>query len=676
MMNWEYVQVAVEAPLPYLLTYRLPKDLAPAAKLGSRVKVPLGKRFSTGILLGEGVLNSSYAIKDISEIIDEPVIGEKTLKWLKWLAQYYLHPPGQVFSMASAPGKEKRKRASQKVSPTFFKDLGQGQIHTPNEFQQRAIDAITQSALKEKFETFLLYGITGSGKTEVYLKSIQKILESDKQALVLVPEISLTPQLIRRFVERFGEKVAVIHSHLTEREKSDQWWSAVRGEKRILVGARSALFCPLENLGLIIIDEEHEGSFKQEEQLKYNARDAAIMRGHFSNCPVVLGSATPSLESWYNTKLKKYTLLNLPNRVEDRPLPEVVIVDLREDKKDRRSESSVLRPYWMSTLLFHEMALVLKNKDQSALFLNRRGFAQFVICQGCGFTESCPNCSVTLTAHNKGARLDCHYCGFQKPLPRRCTSCKQDEYKSVGLGTEMVADDLQILFPEARIARADRDEINSRESLETLLDKINNHEIDIIVGTQMIAKGHDFPNLTLVGAILADIGLHFPDFRSSEKTFQLLTQVAGRAGRHQKSGRVIIQSYVPEHPAIQFAKNHDFENFAEQELKLRQELNYPPYGKLASVRLQGADLDKVEKAADDAKNRILKLQSLKEEYAAMEILGPCEAPLAKLKNKYRHHLLLKTTSAKSLNSFLQHLTSNLEWLDSGVKLSIDVDPLQ
>jgi primosomal protein N' (replication factor Y) len=676
MMDWEFVQVAVEAPLPYLLTYRLPRNLATTAKPGSRVKVPLGKRFSSGILLGEGVLSSSYAIKDILEITDEPVIGEKTLKWLKWLAQYYLHPPGQVFSMASSPGKEKRKRASKKISPTFFKDLGGIKVHVPNEFQKLAIDAITESALSEKFETFLLFGITGSGKTEVYLRSIEKVLAAEKQALVLVPEISLTPQLIRRFVERFGEKVAVIHSHLTERERSDQWWSALRGEKKILVGARSALFCPLENLGLIIVDEEHEGSFKQEEQLKYNARDAAIMRGHFSNCPVVLGSATPSLESWHNAKLKKYTLLNLPNRVENRPLPEVVIIDLREDKKDRRSESSVLRPYWMSTTLFHEMDLVLKNNEQSALFLNRRGFAQFVICEGCGFTESCPNCSVTLTAHNKGLMLVCHYCSFQKPLPRRCTSCSQDEYKSVGLGTEMVADDLQILFPQARIARADRDKINSRESLEALLEKINNHEVDIIVGTQMIAKGHDFPNLTLVGAILADIGLHFPDFRASEKTFQLLTQVAGRAGRHQKPGRVVIQSYAPDHPAIQFAKKHDFENFAEQELKLRQELNYPPHGKLASVRLSGANLEKVEKTADDTRTRVLTLQGLKPEYATIEVLGPCEAPLAKLKNKYRHHLLLKATSTKALNSFLQHLISNLDWIDPGVKMSIDVDPLQ
>ncbi len=679
MIDWEFVQVAVEAPLSHPLTYRLPKDLAAQASTGSRVRVPLGKRSSAmGVLLGQGAASEKFEIKDISAIVDEPFLGEKTLKWLKWLAQYYLHPPGQVYSLAFAPGAEFRKKKSNKRSPTFLREA-EGKTSkaapTPNADQKGAIDSIAKSVSEGKYETFLLYGITGSGKTEVYLRTIENVLALNKQALVLVPEISLTPQLIRRFVERFGENVAVIHSHLTPRERADQWWSAVKGEKKILIGARSALFCPLENLGLIIVDEEHEGSFKQEEQLKYNARDAAIMRAQFSSCPIVLGSATPSLESWHNVKLQKYKLLKLPNRVENRPLPVIEIVDMRLEKENRREKGFVDRPYWMSELLNNEIVQVLNNKEQGALFLNRRGFAQFVICQSCGFTESCPHCSVTLTAHNRGLRLDCHYCGFQKQIPRLCTSCTKDIYTSVGLGTESVAEDLKKLFPDSRIARADRDEINSRESLEALLDKINNHEVDLIVGTQMIAKGHDFPNLTLVGAILADVGLHFPDFRSSERTFQLLTQVAGRAGRHQKAGKVIIQTYIPEHPAIQFAMKHDFENFSQQELKFREELNYPPFGKLASIRVQGTDLAKVEKSADDAKLRILNLQKINSDYNNLEILGPCEAPMAKVRGKYRYHLLLKVISAKMMNAFLQHLTQNLDWLEPGVKLSVDVDPL-
>jgi len=329
MIEWEFVQIAVEAPLPHPLTYRLPKNLAPAASAGSRVKVPLGKRYSMGVLLGEGVASDKFEIKDVSEIADDPLLGEKTLKWLKWLAQYYLHPPGQVYSLAFAPGTEFRKVKSKKRSPTFLTATDEKpKIPTPNIHQQRAIDEIESTIAQDKFETFLLYGITGSGKTEVYLRTIEKVLTLNKQALVLVPEISLTPQLIKRFVERFGENVAVIHSHLTPRERADQWWSAVKGEKKILIGARSALFCPLENLGLIIVDEEHEGGFKQDEQLKYNARDAAIMKAQVSSCPIVLGSATPSLESWYNCKLRKYKLLSLPHRVENRPLPEMTITDM------------------------------------------------------------------------------------------------------------------------------------------------------------------------------------------------------------------------------------------------------------------------------------------------------------------------------------------------------------
>lgn len=674
MIESDLVEIAVEAPLPKLLTYRLPSALLNKAQWGSRVAVPLGRRRSRGVLVAPASeSNAPSGLKDVEEIFDEPALGEKTRQWLKWLAQYYLHPPGQVYSMAFAPGEEKRKRKTRKKSPLALADdaVEKRPPPVPNPGQKSAIDAIRLSMQENHFETFLLYGVTGSGKTEVYLQSIDSVIKSGKQALVLVPEISLTPQLIKRFVGRFGENVAVIHSHLTERERADQWWSAVKGEKKILVGARSALFCPLENLGLIVVDEEHESSFKQEEQLKYNARDAAIMRARICQCPVVLGSATPSLESWQNVQSGKFKILELSQRVENRPLPQVDVVDMRQYKGDRDFNI----PSWMSPLLHKELKKTLENKEQAALFLNRRGYAQFLLCSGCGYTEQCPHCSVTLTVHKKNTELLCHYCGFTKNIAWKCPSCRQNDLRSVGLGTEKVTEELQALFPEARVVCADRDQITNREDLETLLDKINGHEVDFIVGTQMIAKGHDFPNLTLVGTILADVGLHFPDFRSSERTFQLLTQVAGRAGRHQKAGKVIIQTYMPDHPAIQCSTNHDFAKFAQDELAGRQELGFPPFGKLAIVRIQGSPLDKVESAALKARTVADSLRDISASFKDIEIMGPTEAVLAKLRNKFRFQVLLKSKSANALNIFLQHFTQKSEWVPPGIKISVDVDPL-
>jgi primosomal protein N' (replication factor Y) len=679
MSKSEFVKVAVDAPMAQLLTYHVPKELIERAEVGSKVYVPLGRRQTAGVIVSEEAdilvkqnkFGKEIKVKSVISVSDEPKLGAHSMRWLKWLAQYYLHAPGQVYSMAFSPGDETRKRKSKKKSPTDSVERENTPPPIPNKFQKAAIEKISEASNAQIYVPFLLYGVTGSGKTEVYLQSIEQVLLKGKQALVLVPEISLTPQLIKRFIGRFGENVAVLHSHLTARERSEQWWSVVRGKKQILVGARSALFCPLENLGLIVVDEEHEPSFKQEEQLKYNARDAAIVRAHFSSCPVVLGSATPSLESWQNSISGKFQLLELPERVENRALPHVEVVDMRLNKLNRDANL----PFWMSKLLFSELKQTLEAKQQSALFLNRRGFAQFVLCPGCGYTESCPNCSVTLTVHSRGSRLVCHYCAFEKPLSQRCTSCKQQDFKSLGLGTEKVFDDLQILFPTARLARADRDEITTREDLENLLNKINLGEVDMIVGTQMIAKGHDFPNLTLVGTVLADVGLHLPDFRSSERTFQLLTQVAGRAGRHLTAGRVVVQTYIPEHIAIRTATTHDFRAFAAEELRMREELNYPPYGKLATIRIQGAELNRVEETSEIAKKRLLEIQKNKSEFKAIEILGPCEAALAKIRNKHRYHVLLKGPSSTGMNLYLQTFLTNQDWVLPGVKISVDVDPL-
>lgn len=667
------INVAVNAPIKTQLTYKVPEDLKTQIVPGSRIKVPLGRRQSQGIVLSttDKTETPMEKLKFMLSLEEEPAIGPKTLRWLTWLSQYYLHPIGQVFSMAFAPAGEKRKRKSKKVDPTDL-NISPTTPMPPTPDQKNAIDEINQKVDQQVFESFLLLGVTGSGKTEVYLQTIEKVLALNKQALVLVPEISLTPQLIKRFVARFGEKVAVIHSHLTERERADQWWSTIRGKKQILVGARSALFCPLENLGLIIVDEEHDSSFKQDEQLKYHARDAAIMRARFSDCPIVLGSATPSLESWNNVLEKKSTILELSKRVENRPLPQVQVVDI----KNSRAPKQFNLPSWMSLDLYDALRDTLEAKEQAALFLNRRGFAQFVMCESCGFVEQCPNCSVTYTAHSYGLELVCHYCGLSKKLPKECPSCKDDQAKPIGLGTEKVCEDLREVFPESRICRADRDQVNSRESLEKLLEDINSQKVDFIVGTQMIAKGHDFPSLTLVASVLADVGLNLPDFRSSERTFQLLTQVAGRAGRHTKPGRVIIQTYIPENYAIQRASHHDFKGFAQQELEMRKELTYPPYGRLAVVRIQGAHLDKVQHSADLALKRLMDIKNKDTTYQKdIELLGPTESAMAKIRNKHRYQILVKAPSARMLNIYLQHLTKYLEWLDTRVTLSVDMDPI-
>ncbi|MBK9293806.1 MAG: primosomal protein N' [Oligoflexia bacterium] len=675
-----FAEICVEAPLYHTLTYKIPDELKNQLTIGMRVEIPLGSRSSRGVIIKSCEEPKELKkIKEIKNILPSKALSLLEQNWLSWLASYYLHPLGMVYSMAFAPHDEARKKKSKKLDPVnYFKDANAETPPTPNSEQQFAIEQIVNAAKKNKFNAFLLYGVTGSGKTEVYLRSIEEVLKLNKQALVLVPEISLTPQLIKRFVNRFGDQVAVIHSHLTHREKSDQWQSIQNGQKKILVGARSALFCPMENLGLIIVDEEHEASYKQEEHLKYHARDAAIMKGHFLNCPVVLGSATPCLETWYNAnELKKYQMLTLSKRVEDRPLPEVKIIDLKNKKSlspylAKRSDEI---PSWLSQELYAELSERLENKEQTALFINRRGFAQFLLCQDCGFTEQCPSCSVTLTSHKRGSTLVCHYCGFEKPAPFECGSCKSTNLSSVGLGTEKIAHELQILFPKAKIARADRDEINSREDLESLIEKISEKKVDIIVGTQMIAKGHDFPNLTLVGGLMADIGLHFPDFRSSEKTFQLLTQVAGRAGRHQKKGVVYIQTYLPEHPSITYAKEHDFIGFAAEELKSRKELNYPPFGKVAIIRVQATEFKKAQNSAAKAKNEIEKIKNLNPLYTNIQVLGPTEASVLKLKNKFRLQLLVKAPQPKELNIFLQHFLNHTQsWAPPGVTLSVDVDP--
>lgn len=671
-MTEELIRIAVDAPIPSALTY-LNSMGDEAALRGQSVLVPLGKRKARGVVLGPGKPEPGLKLKTIQARIEtRPHIPEDHLSWLEWLADYYLYPIGQVTALAFPPlDQPERKRKSNKA-PVVKSVTAKPPPQLTKE-QSTVISDITQSA---EFSVHLLHGVTGSGKTEVYLQLLQRVIERGECGLVLVPEISLTPQLLDRFAARFGEKIAVLHSHLTEREKTEQWWAAVKGDKKILVGARSALFCPLENLGLIILDEEHEASFKQDEKLKYHARDAAIMRAKFANCPIVLGSATPSLESWQRAKEGRYHLHRMNQRVENRALPDVDIVDLREERRLRRDQSSESPlPFWLSGHLFEAMNETFAKKEQVALFLNRRGIAQTAFCSDCGHTFECPNCAISLTVHGQG-HLVCHYCDYTARLGEKCPQCQSDEVQPLGLGTELVEEDMRKLFPDLSIARADRDEIHSREALEQLISDVENRKIDLLIGTQMIAKGLDFPGLTLVGLVLADVGFSLPDFRAAERSFQLLTQVSGRSGRHSEDpGRVIIQSYNPEHPAILFTQAHDYQGFADQELITRQELNYPPYSRLAMFRIHGPTLDRLDNASDILQHRAQTLRQSRAEYEKIQVLGPAPAPLAKLRGKFRGQMLVKCPDPIVLRAFCRQLLGDSSWLPKGTGAQIDVDPI-
>jgi primosomal protein N' (replication factor Y) len=663
-------QVAVNAPLKDALTYLPPLDGSPLVR-GQSVQVPLGKRQATGVILGTTEIKSEYTLKPITEAVHErPTVSDKFLQWIEWIAKYYLYPVGQIAETAFPPLSRKGERASKRAP--VVPDLA-----TPEPLNLTAEQAQVVEAMSDlsQFQVHLLHGVTGSGKTEVYLRLLEKLLADGKQGLVLVPEISLTPQLIDRFSARFPGQVAVIHSHLTEREKTNQWWNMVEGKTNILIGARSALFCPMPRLGLIVVDEEHEPSYKQDEKLKYHARDCAVMLGKFLNCPVLLGSATPSLESWNNAIEGRYKMHTMSLRVMERSLPEVAVVDLREVARKRRDTPSDL-PFWLSEHLFEEMKTTLNRGEQSALFLNRRGIAQLAQCPACGYVAECPNCSVSLTLHANN-HLVCHYCDFTDRLRTACSQCPDGEVRAVGLGTERVESDVRDLFPDAVVARADRDEIQNREQLEELIRDMETGKTQILVGTQMIAKGLDFPKLTLVGLVLADIGFHWPDFRASERSFQLMTQVSGRSGRHSEiPGRVVIQTYNPEHPSILSTLRANFAEFSTAELIERKLLNYPPFHRVAMFRIQGQDLIKTKTAAKKLAERARHLQTRSQNYTQVSILGPAPAPLAKLRGRYRFQLMVKGPTAPILNGFLSQILSDEKWLPTGTKVQVDVDPCQ
>jgi primosomal protein N' (replication factor Y) len=520
--------------------------------------------------------------------------------------------------------------------------------------------------------TFLLHGVTGSGKTEVYLQAIQHTLEQGKGAIMLVPEISLTPQTVERFKARFSfgpvrTLVAVLHSHLSAGERHDEWHKIRQGRARIVIGARSAIFAPVDPLGLIIVDEEHEHSFKQEEAPRYHARDVAVMRGQLESAVVVLGSATPSLESHYNAQKGKYTLLQLPLRADDKKLPHVRVVDMRSEA--RRGKGIPI----FSQILKDAITSRLEKKEQVMLFLNRRGYAASLQCPLCGYVAGCPNCSIALTYHRTVERLCCHLCGHSEPAPTACPepTCRNPAIRFAGLGTQKVEDTLSKLFPQARVARMDSDALKRKGDMPRILAEFRSGKIDILLGTQMIAKGLHFPNVTLVGIVYADLSLHLPDFRAGERTFQLLTQVSGRAGRGDVEGQEIVQAFTPFHPAIQYARRHDFVGFYEQEIGFREQLQYPPLSRAAMLTLRSRNEDKARVSADYFRGELTKaLVEIKD----LIVAGPAPSPLLKAQTFYRYQIMLRTRQMSKLSSLLAQVLRQIEFPED-VLLSVDIDPV-
>jgi primosomal protein N' (replication factor Y) len=538
--------------------------------------------------------------------------------------------------------------------------------------QIRAMEAITAAMDKGEAKTFLLHGVTGSGKTEVYLQAIAHALKNGKGAIVLVPEISLTPQTVERFKARFSSGpsqtlVAVLHSHLSGGERHDEWQKIRQGRARIVIGARSAIFAPVDPLGLIVVDEEHEHSYKQEEAPRYNARDVAALRGQYENAVVILGSATPSMESYYNAQTRKYALLEMPTRADDKKMPIVRVVDLRLEKQGEKGGTPVFSQRLRDAISFR-----LERKEQTILFLNRRGYASSMQCPKCGYVAGCPNCSISLTYHRSAQQLRCHICGYMSPAPTVCPNekCRNPAIRFAGVGTERVQETLAKLFPHAKVARMDSDTLKRKEDYRRTLGDFRTGKIEILVGTQMIAKGLHFPNVTLAGIIYADLSLHMPDFRAGERTFQLLTQVAGRAGRGDVEGEVIVQAFTPFHPAIQYARRHDYAGFYEQEIEFRQQLQYPPIGRAAMITLKSRNEDKVKMSADYIKTEIAKaLAPIKD----LIIAGPAPAPLLKAETFFRYQLMLRTKRMPSASRLLAEALKKII-LPEGVSMVVDVDP--
>jgi primosomal protein N' (replication factor Y) len=537
-----------------------------------------------------------------------------------------------------------------------------------NAEQEAALKEITAGLSSGRFSSCLLHGMTGSGKTEVYLNAISEVLKGQGSVIYLVPEIALTPQLQSRLRWRFGDgEIAVLHSGVSAGARYDQWRRIQRGELKIVLGARSAIFAPVRNLKLIIVDEEHDSAYKQDERMPYNARDLAVVRAKLNGAVAILGSATPGIQTCFNTRQKSFRYLSLPRRVEERPLPGVLVVDM----KNERDENGKIRI--LSGTLRNALGDELQNRRQSLLFLNRRGFTTFMHCSECGYVLRCLGCAVSLTLHQRDSLLKCHYCDFSMRIPSRCPSCQKEAIQGFGLGTEKLEEEVRSCFPHARIRRMDSDTTARKGAFDRILKDLHDGEIDILVGTQMIAKGHDYPNVTLVGVVSADTALNIPDFRASEKTFQILTQVSGRGGRGDTPGRVIIQTLNPSHYAIERAKGHDYDGFYNEEIALREAAGYPPFSRMIQFLITGLNGDRTAESAEGIAGRARDLLRSQKGYDGISVSGPVEAPIARIRGRHRWQILLKGKSARLLQQLAKKILSDVK--ASGCEIRVDVDPV-
>jgi primosomal protein N' (replication factor Y) (superfamily II helicase) len=530
--------------------------------------------------------------------------------------------------------------------------------------QRTAIDAIRDAL--GTFQPFLLEGVTGSGKTEVYVEAMREVVRRGEQALLLVPEISLTPVFAARLKQRFGERIAILHSSLSASERFDQWWRARRGEVDVAIGPRSALFVPFQRLGIVVVDEEGDGAYKQDETPRYNARDLAVVRAQLRGIPVVLGSATPSLESRENAARGKYALLRMTKRVEARPLPEADVIDLRKEKAEKEDKGIVM----FSSVLKGALREVFATGEQAIILINRRGYAPYLLCRECGNDFRCRDCSVTLTVHRRDGLLICHYCGSRRPIPSKCPLCGGEVLQPVGFGTEKVEERFRREFPDVAVEVLDRDSTRKKGELVRILDRFRSQTTQALIGTQMLSKGHHFPNVTLTAVLSADSILGYPDFRSAEKTFYLLTQVAGRSGRGTKRGKVLIQTAFPQHYAIQHALRHDYEAFFESEIQFRRTFHYPPVTAMIAILFRGEKLPEVEAAALDSGRR---LEEVIRPLQGARIQGPAPAPLARIKGVWRYQILLRSPQRAALRKAVEGVMVGKKW--RGVDVAIDVDPI-
>ncbi|RME04542.1 MAG: primosomal protein N' [Planctomycetota bacterium] len=728
MKSPKYVAVAFPIPVRKEFHYFVPPSLRPYIQPGVRVKAKFNHQIREGFVTAPVSQPEVQRLEQILEVLDKQPLLQKTLLQLThWMAKYYQSSWGEALQMAlpasvknHAKGrKELYLRANplpspketiqnlEKRSPQAAKllkhllhyneeiraidlkrtlKISQSPIHTLhkkgliqlnyrtdplepyaelpttstppptlNKEQTQVLQQIWQNFQKNKFQVALLHGITGSGKTEIYLQLIEKILPQKQSAIVLIPEISLTPQTMKRFKSRFGENIAVLHSNLSPSQRAHQWKRIQQGNAHVVIGPRSAVFAPVQNLGLIIVDEEHETSFKEQSSPAYNGRDLAIMRCLMENAKAVLGSATPSLISYHNALKGKYQLYQLHHRATSQPLPNAQIIDMRYQKHHHLFSEPLLR----------QIRQTLQKGEQIILFLNRRGFSTFIACKRCGFVLKCKHCDITLTFHKKYKKVLCHYCAYEHNAPQSCPDCLANTLQYLGEGTEKIENFLQQQFPHTPIARLDSDVMQHRQNYIQILENFAQQKIQILVGTQMIAKGLDFPHVTLVGVINADVGLHMPDFSAAERTFQLLTQVAGRAGRGTQPGRVLIQTYLPDHYSITCAANHNYQEFAQKELEFRQRFLYPPYCRLFRLVVSGKNLQQTNQTAQ-------KIKSLFPKNLRGSLLGPAPCPISQINGEYRFQILGKFPNCQEVQNALSYLPQRKF---NNVKLHVDVDPV-